>query len=201
MINEWSDGTVRAIYPFNKHALIYPKFLFCGSFHPIHAGHVAIAEYIWKEHRVPVDFEVSCYNVEKDVIDDNEAFRRWAKMMNERTPAFGKLYVTQDARYLDKARIFPDVVFVCGFDTIKALASGKYYDNLEAALDEFEELGISWIAFPRRKPNGEVSSEKDFVDFPKKLLKHLTIVSEQEFPLVDLSSREIRNAKKDNRID
>ena len=100
--------------------------------------------------------------------------------------------MTEDARYLEKARILPEVTFVCGFDTIKTLATGQYYQDMDfnEVIDEFDELGIKWIVFPRYKEDGVLSSAEDFKDFPEKLLKNINII--EDFTPMKISSRELR---------
>ena len=186
---------IQAIFKFNEHALDYPQFLFCGSFNPMHAGHIAIAEFVYKKFEAPVDFEISLHNVEKFSIDLEEVKRRYNQMFKLRTPAFGRLYITDDdARYLEKAYQLPEVTFICGFDTIRALCDGRYYKSkeFEMAIQEFNELGIEWLVFPRKKEDGNHSAPDDFRDFPPDLLKNITIVTSDEFPPIDIASRELR---------
>lgn len=173
--------------------LEYPKYLFCGSFNPLHEGHVAIVDYIHKQYGVPVDFEISHNNVEKDSITVDEMRRRWEQMRTLAKPSFGRLYMTDDARYLEKAEIFPDVTFVCGYDTFKALCDGKYYkEDFNEVVKHFEEHGTKWIVFPRQKEDGTISSPDDFSNVPVELLKNVTIVT--DFLPVNVRSRDIRKA-------
>lgn len=185
----YANGMVREIRSLRKGPLLeYPKFLFCGSFNPIHAGHISIVNFIFRKFHTPVDLEISCFNVEKQAINPDEAFRRWVNIKADckGSPAFNRLYVTDDARYLEKARYFPDVTFVCGFDTMKVLAEGKYYSDFQAAIDEFDDLGIKWLAFPRK------DITIDFDRVPVKLSKNITVVSKEDFPLIDMASRDLR---------
>jgi len=172
--------------------LEYPKFLFCGSFNPLHEGHVAIVDFIYKKYGTPVDFEISHNNVEKASITVDEMRKRWEQMRSLAKLSFGRLYMTDDARYLEKAEIFPDVTFVCGYDTMKALADGKYYkEDFNEVIKRFSELGTKWIVFPRQKDDGTVSGPEDFKDFPEELLKNMEIVT--DFQPVNVRSRDIRN--------
>lgn len=182
-------------FNFSEYRLDYPQFLFCGSFNPLHIGHIRIADYIYRKYGVPVDFEISLNNVDinKGIINLEEAKKRFKEMYNLRTPAFSRLYITDDARYLEKARCFPEVTIVCGFDTISALLHGDYYeDDFQEAMDEFDELGIKWLAFPRGPADGRFGKPGDFNGFPQQLLKNITIVSVDEMPLMNISSRQIR---------
>lgn len=173
---------------FNRERLDYPKFLFCGSFNPMHDGHIKIADYIYDKYNTPVDFEISLNNVEKTTIPIEEVRRRYEQMFTKNRPAFGRLYITDEARYLEKARIFPDVTFVCGYDTMRALCSGDYYNvNFEDVIAEFEKLGNKFLVFPRHKEDGSVGL---LDEFPPKILEITSFV--EDFVPIKVSSRELR---------
>lgn len=174
----------------NPEVLEYPKFLFCGSFNPLHNGHIAIVDYIYKKHGVPVDFEISLLNVEKNPIRFSDVLARHSQMYGLYKPSFGRLYVTDDARYLEKAQILPEVTFVCGFDTMIALCKGGYYENFDEAINEFNDLGITWLVFPRHKEDGTISTAADFKGMPAKLMDRTTIVD--DFEAIDVASRRLR---------
>lgn len=176
---------------FNNTALDYPQFLFCGSFRPIHAGHIAIADYIYNKWKVPVDFEISVNNVEKGTITLDEVKQRAYVMIRNKRPSFGKLYVSDDARYLEKARYLPGVTFVCGFDTFAALCSGMYYKcgTLSEAIKEFKDLGVKWLVFPRIH-EGKLWTKEDCKDFPPEIMEDATFV--EDFTPMDISSRKLR---------
>jgi len=47
--------------------------------------------------------------------------------------------------FTEKARLFPQSIFVIGHDTYTRLIDPKYYDDIEAALANFKNLGVRFI--------------------------------------------------------
>jgi hypothetical protein len=98
--------------------------LLSGSFNPLHVGHQRMAEAAEAMLGQPVYYELPLVNAEKAPLDAGEARRRlvqfsgWATVMLSRAPLFSQ-----------KAKIFPQSVFVLGVDTVERLIQPRFYHN------------------------------------------------------------------------
>lgn len=121
--------------------------LFPGAFNPLHEGHCRLRECAEEYLQQRVCYEISIENVDKPPLDANEIERRLAQ--------FGDVpcWITRAATFLEKARIFPQAVFVVGADTIHRISSLKYYDGssakMQQAFEEMISLRCSFLVFGR----------------------------------------------------
>ena len=107
-----------------------PGGLLSGSFHPLHAGHErlrAVAESILDR---PVYFEMPITNADKPRLDflSIEIRRRQFRHC--------PLALTSAALFVSKARLFPQTVFVVGYDTAERLLDLRFYGQSAAKLLE-----------------------------------------------------------------
>lgn len=141
-----ADGRIRS-----KNA--NPKAILSGSFNPLHDGHLELLQVAAKLLDHPVAFEISAPNVDKPDIAPKTIVERLSQFAG-RWPA----YATNAPTYLEKARLFPDTVFVIGFDTAERVLHPRYYQNsegaLQAALYQIAELGCSFLVAGRQDQNG-----------------------------------------------
>jgi len=103
-----------------------PGLLLPGSFNPLHEGHRRLA---WAASeltgRSPA-FELSQLNVDKPPLEPAELRRRAAQF-----EWFAPLWLTRAPLFADKGRLFPDTIFVVGFDTALRLLDPRYYGGSE----------------------------------------------------------------------
>ena len=107
-----------------------PGGLLSGSFHPLHPGHQrlrAVAESILDR---PVYFELPITNADKPRLDflSIETRRRQFRHC--------PLALTSAALFVTKARLFPQTVFVVGYDTAERLLDLRFYNHSAAKLLE-----------------------------------------------------------------
>jgi nicotinamide mononucleotide (NMN) deamidase PncC len=101
-----------------------PRVVFCGAFHPLHAGHRRMAEIAQEVLGLPTAMEISILNVDKPVLDYLEIDRRLRQFPPERA-----VWLTRAATFDAKARLFPGATFVVGVDTLRRIADPRYYGN------------------------------------------------------------------------
>lgn len=132
---------------------VNPQAILSGSFNPLHDGHLELLQVAAKLLGQPVSFEISAQNVDKPAITPDIIVQRIAQFAG-RWP----VYVTNAPTYLEKARLFPNTVFVIGFDTAERVLHPRYYQNsvaaLHAALTEIGTCGCSFLVAGRQDENG-----------------------------------------------
>lgn len=130
-----------------------PLALVPGSFNPLHEGHLALARVASERVGQPAAFELSVRNVEKPALQPGEI--RWrAEQFRWHAP----LWLTQAPTFLDKARLFPGVLFAVGADTALRLVEPRFYGDdvarMGAALHEIRALGCRFLVAGRVDDSG-----------------------------------------------
>lgn len=167
------------------------RFVYSGSFNPLHEGHLAIAHYIERKHNQNVEFEICKCPVDKDPLSEEDCDRRLKQFR-----MLGRIcFLSEATTFLEKTMTYENrcgndqIYFIVGMDTISRIDDPKYYlnskDERDRCLKIIKRFGGSFIVFPRvgfetHIPSLEMSSIVEFVT---------------DFTPVDVSSTEIRNVQ------
>lgn len=166
-----------------------PQVLLPGAFDPLHTGHLGMAQSASAVLGKLVAFEVSAANADKPLLAQEMLLARLAQFAG-RYP----VYATTAPTFLDKARLFPGVTFVLGYDTAVRLLHPRYYQgahsHMLAALHEMGELGCRFLVAGRADEDGRFQQLSD-LPIPR-LFHHLFQAIPGEHFRDDISSTYLR---------
>jgi nicotinamide mononucleotide (NMN) deamidase PncC len=163
--------------------------IFSGSFAPLHEGHRQIAAFAEQRFGQPVRFEISAWNVDKPPLDYWELQQRVNQFD---TPA--NVWLTNQAKFIDKARLFPGATFLVGVDTVKRIANPRYYhgDTKLCALttQALAAAGCRFLVYGRINGAGVFETLAD-CELPSELRAICEEIPEAKFRR-DVSSTDLR---------
>jgi hypothetical protein len=166
-----------------------PRALVPGSFNPLHEAHLALVSLASQLAGGPVAFELSVKNVEKPSLLAGEV--RWrAAQFRWRCP----LWVTQAPTIVEKARLFPGVLFAVGADTAVRLIEPRFYGDdpqrMSDAFAEMRRLGCRFLVAGRVDASGVFRGLAD-LGIPAEHADLFTAIPESVLRL-DISSTQLR---------
>ena len=179
------------VQPDGQMVLIAPRplVLFPGSFNPIHAGHVLLAQIAEELRQQPLAFEISVINVDKPPLASKTVRHRLAQFAWK-----SPVELTRAPTFVEKSRLFPKTTFVIGSDTAERLVAPKYYGDdevrMHVALEEIGKSGGNFLVAVRVDAMGRVRALSD-IPVPRRYADLFTEIPEHRFRL-DTSSSEIR---------
>mmetsp|Transcript_4934 Transcript_4934/g.4715 ORF Transcript_4934/g.4715 Transcript_4934/m.4715 type:complete len:220 (-) Transcript_4934:31-690(-) len=189
------DGEDNKITPDAK---IDNPLVLCGSFNPLHEGHMKLLDAAYKKFptRTPC-FQLCVINCDKGPIN----FETFAKRSSQFIKQGKKLLVSKSPLFIHMAKIWPSCMFLLGYDTFTRLLLLKYYDNseekLQEALQGFRDYNSQFLVAGRYDSDQDKFLTPDFEqeveqeDYRDMFFE----LTEEEFR-VDLSSTELRGQGK-----
>jgi cytidylyltransferase-like protein len=165
-----------------------PNALLSGSFNPLHAGHLHLAQVA--EHRLGqcVAFELPLRNADKPPLTIDDAERRVTQFLSIRN-----VWITAAATFAAKARLFPGATWIVGADTAVRIAQPHFYDGAaqrDAALEHLRAFGCRFLVAGRLDRPGSFIGLDD-IELPDNFRDLFEGMSETEFRY-DISSTEFR---------
>ncbi len=166
-----------------------PTMVLAGSFNPVHQGHWGLLKVAAQMTGLAPAFELSVANVDKPPLGPEEVRRR-LRQFGWRAP----VWLTRAPTFVEKARVFPGVVFLVGYDTAVRLLQPRYYhdseDALWEALETIHAQDCRFLVAGRVDGQGMFRALRD-VQIPPEFGELFSEIPESAFRL-DLSSTELR---------
>ncbi len=178
-----------------------PYAIVSGAFHPVHEGHLGLAQVASERTGLPALFELPLVNAEKAPIELMEARRRAHQFAGR-----GRIALTRAPLFVEKARLFPGSVFVVGVDTAERILQPRFYENdagqMVAALEEIDAQGCRFLVAGREGYSGVFRTLAD-VQVPEAAKgvvgRVMEVLPEGSFRK-DVSSTEIREGWAEGRV-
>lgn len=130
-----------------QHTLTHPAIL-CGSFNPLHEGHLALAQVAGEMLGQPVAFECAAINVDKPPLDVATILNRMAQFAGR-----WNIYTSTAPTFVEKSKLFPHTSFVVGHDTAVRIVTPRYYQNstayMNASLTQIQQNGCRFLVAGR----------------------------------------------------
>jgi nicotinamide mononucleotide (NMN) deamidase PncC len=167
-----------------------PGAVLPGSFNPLHAGHLGLAQVASRLLCTLVAFELSVTNVDKPPLGEAEVIRRLRQFAS---PLVVEL--TRAPTFREKARLFPGTTFVVGSDTAERIVQPRYYGGSETtmreALGEIAACGCCFLVAGRVDSQGRFTTLAE-APIPPEFRALFSAIPEAEFR-IDLSSTLLRS--------
>ncbi|MDZ7799235.1 MAG: hypothetical protein U5K81_00395 [Trueperaceae bacterium] len=121
--------------------------LVSGSFHPLHEGHLRLADAAKAWTGGEVGFELPLVNADKPEVDASELARRAAQFFGR-----ASVLLTHAPLFADKAERLPGTVFVIGVDTAQRVLDPRFYGGdaeRDASLARIRTAGCRFLVAGR----------------------------------------------------
>jgi hypothetical protein len=135
-------------------------------------------------------FELSIVNADKPLLTGEEVRRRLAAFVWQEP-----LWLTRAPTFVEKAELFPGVVFLVGADTAERIVQARFYggsaEQLDRAMTELRSRGCRFLTA------GRINAAGDFIDLsclniPAAYRDLFTAIPAGDFR-VDLCSTQLRH--------
>jgi nicotinic acid mononucleotide adenylyltransferase len=174
------------------HTNVLPRYaLLCGSFNPLHDGHLRMAHTASRILEQPVAFELSALNVDKPPLSADTILSRIAQFAG-RWP----IVVSNAPSFVEKAQRFPGSTFIVGYDTAERILQPHYYHNshqkMLAALAYIRDQGCRFLVAGRVNQQGRFQ-QLDHLDTPTPFRDLFQAIPATQFRK-DISSSQLRQS-------